>query len=66
MDMYFKKHITYTITTLDNQPLKKGDVIKSGETKTYKVTIRYSSPDAETLDSQFYESDIYLMYLQER
>lgn len=67
MDMYMKSHIKYTIQYLDGIEVKKGDELLSGETKTLKVHIEYTSKaDLATIDSQFYESEIYLMYLQNR
>ena len=66
-DMYFKKHINYTITFIDGSEVKKGDELNPGETKTFKVHIEYTNKaDLATIDSQFYESSIYLMYLQNR
>ena len=66
-DMYFKGHITYTITYQDGTEVKKGDELNVGETKTFKVHIEYKNKaDLATIDSQFYESDIYLLYLQNR
>ena len=66
-DMYFKSHIKYTITYQDGTPLKKGDELLAGETKLIKVHIEYTSnADLATIDSQFYESEIYLLYLQNR
>ena len=66
-DMYFKKHIKYSITYNNGSEVKKGDEIKAGETKTFKVHIEYSSKaDLATIDSQFFESNIYLLYLQNR
>ena len=66
-DMYFKGHIIYTITYEDGTEVKKGDELNSGETKTIKVHIEYKNKaDIATIDSQFYESDIYLLYLQNR
>ena len=62
-----KSHIKYTIQYLDGTEVKKGDELLSGETKTLKVHIEYTSKaDLATIDSQFYESEIYLMYLQNR
>lgn len=67
MDMYFKNHIHYSITYGDGSEIKKGDILKSGETKTFKVRIMYeNNADLATIDSQFYESEIYLLYLQNR
>ena len=66
-DMYFKGHITYIIKYEDGEEVKKGDELKSGETKTLSVHIEYKNKaDLATIDSQFYESDIYLLYLQNR
>ena len=66
-DMYFKKHIIYTIKYSDGNDVKKGDELKTGETKTIKVHIEYKqSSDFATMDSQFYESEIYLPYFQNR
>ena len=66
-DMYFKSHISYSIKYTDGEDVKKGDELLSGETKTMKVHIEYTSKaDLATIDSQFYESDIYLLYLQNR
>ena len=66
-DMYFKGHITYTLTYEDGTDVKKGDELNPGETKTMKVHIEYKNKaDLATIDSQFYESDIYLLYLQNR
>lgn len=66
-DMYFKKHFTYIIKYSDGNDVKKGDELKSGETKTFNVHIEYKNKaDLATIDSQFYESDIYLLYLQNR
>lgn len=63
-DYYFKKHIDYKITYSDNEPIKKGDEIKVGETKTFRVHIKYNKADAATRDSQFYESNIFLWYIR--
>ena len=65
-DMYFKKNITYTINYNDGKEIKKGDEINPGETKTVKVHIEYKNAEISTMDSQFYESEIYFMYLQNR
>ena len=66
-DMYFKGHILYSIQYDDGTDVKKGDELISGETKTMQVHIEYrNKADLATIDSQFYESDIYLMYLQNR
>lgn len=66
-DMYFKKHIVYTIQYWDGNEIKKGDELKAGETKTLRVHIEYKNKaDLATIDSQFYESDICLLYLQNR
>ena len=66
-DMYFKGHIKYSINYLDGSELKKGDELNVGETKTFKVHIEYSNTaDFASIDSQFYESNIYLPYLQNR
>ena len=66
-DMYFKGHIIYTIQYIDGKDIKKGDELNPGETKTLKVHIEYKNKaDLATIDSQFYESDIYLLYLQNR
>ena len=66
-DMYFKGHIIYTINYLNGDELKKGDELNAGDTKTFKVHIEYkNNADLATIDSQFYESNIYLLYLQNR
>lgn len=66
-DKYFKKHISYKITYKDGSEVKKGDMINAGETKTFIVTITYKNPaELSTLDSQFYESRVLLLYLQDR
>lgn len=66
-DMYFKGHILYSITYDDGTDVKKGDELITGQTRTFKVHIEYKNKaDLATIDSQFYESDIYLMYLQNR
>ena len=67
LDQYTKKHIEYKITYADGKEIKKGDELKSGETKTIKVSITYlHNADFATQNSQFYESNTYLMYLQNR
>ncbi len=66
-DYYFKKHIKYSAKYLDGTDIKKGDIIKAGETKTIKVTIIYDNESGlASIDSQFYESELYLMFLQKR
>ena len=63
-DMYFKKHVSYHISYLDDSEIKKGDTLNPGETKTFKVTISYSSSDLVTQNSQFYESLVWLVYVR--
>ena len=66
-DMYFKNHIVYNIQYFNGDEIKKGDELKSGETKTICVHIEYKNKaDLATIDSQFYESEIYLLFLQNR
>lgn len=66
-DMYFKKHIAYSIKYSDGQDIKKGDELKPGDTKTVRVRISYeNNADIATIDSQFYESKACLLYLQNR
>ncbi|MBR1416606.1 MAG: hypothetical protein IJ572_02175 [Bacilli bacterium] len=67
LDQYFKSHIVYEITYADGSRISKGDMLNVGDVKTFKVTITYKrSADMATQDSQFYESNIYLLYLQKR
>ena len=63
-DMYFKKHISYKITYLDDSEVKAGDILKTGETKTFKVVIKYSESDSPTQNSEFYESSSWLIYVR--
>ena len=63
-DMYFKKHIKYRISYLDDEQIKAGDELKSGESKTIKVSIEYTSTDTPTQNSQFYESLAWLVYVR--
>ena len=63
-DMYFKKHISYKITYLDDSEVKAGDILKTGETKTFKVVIKYSKSDSPTQNSEFYESSSWLIYVR--
>ena len=63
-DMYFKKHIKYNITYLDDSIVRAGDEIKPGETKSFKVKIHYNTTDAVTQNSQFYESYVGLIYVR--
>ena len=63
-DMYFKKHVKYTISYLDDTDVKAGDVIKEGEVKTFKVKIHYSTAEAVTQNSQFYESYVGLIFVR--
>lgn len=66
-DMYLKKHIKYQITYANGDEVKSGDELNAGETKTLKVKFVYENDaDLATVDSQFYETDVYLMYLQNR
>ena len=66
-DYYFKKHIKYEITDKDRNPILKGDVIASGEVKTIIVRITYlKDSDFATRDSFFYESRVFLPYVQKR
>lgn len=62
-DMYFKKHINYRISYLDGEEVKAGDVLKAGESTTFKVTIDYTVSDSPTQNSQFYESSVWLIYV---
>ena len=67
LDQYTKKHIEYYILYSNGDKIKKGDTIKPGETKSFKVRLLYkSSPEFESIDSDFYESNTYLMYVQKR
>ena len=66
-DMYLKKHIKYQITYTDGTEVKKNDELNAGETKTMKVKFTYENDaDLATVDSQFYETNVYLLYLQNR
>lgn len=62
-DMYFKKHVYYRISYLDDGEVQKGDTLAPGETKTFKVTIKYSNSEFVTQNSQFYESLVWLVYV---
>ena len=67
LDYFFKKHIKYDLHYIDGSDVKKGDMIKVGETKSFRVTLTYNQSDmGATLDSQFYESNLVLLYLQKR
>ena len=63
-DMYTKKHISYHITYLDDSEINAGDEIKVGETKTFKVHIKYTNSDTVTQNSQFFESLVWLVYVR--
>lgn len=66
-DMYFKKHIAYSITYQNGDKVQKGDELKVGETKVFKVRLSYeNNADIATVDSQFFESKVCLLYLQNR
>ena len=67
LDQYTKKHIEYSILYSNGDKIKKGDTIEVGETKSFKVRLTYkNSPEFESIDSDFYESNTYLMYVQQR
>ena len=67
LDQYTKKHIEYLITYLDGSKIKKGDIINPGETKSFKVKITYlRDSDFADINSTFYESNTYLMFMQKR
>ena len=61
-DQYFKNHVDYKLTYLDDTPVRKGDVINSGETQTMKVSITYNKPEFASQNAEFYESHTYLLY----
>ena len=63
-DMYFKKHIKYKITYIDDSEVKAGDTLNAGETKTFKVAIKYTKSDSPTQNSEFYESNVLLVYVR--
>ena len=63
-DYYFKKHIKYELKYENGDLVLKDDEIKSGETKTIILTITYNRADAQTKDSQFYESNTYFWYIR--
>ena len=67
LDYYLKGHIKYILLYSDGSEVKKGDIIKAGESKSFRVNITYNQGDTgATMDSQFYESNLYLMFLQKR
>ena len=63
-DMYFKDNISYKITYIDDGEVLEGDSLRVGETKTFKVTIKYHTSESPTQNSQFYESLVWLVYVR--